>query len=130
MDYYKTILSDDTDYQYLEFLYYNCNIEKVDKIIDNIVKPTYCVEMPDSHKFIQNGFYGWNSQGSSIDNVILCTPQSHIFMLNNNLLYTGLTRMRKKCYHLGTLKSVNQAIGKKANLERNTFMQELLKTNV
>lgn len=70
------------------------------------------------------------SQGSSIDNVILCTPQSHIFMLNNNLLYTGLTRMRKKCYHLGTLKSVNQAIGKKANLERNTFMQELLKTNV
>ena len=70
------------------------------------------------------------SQGSNIDNVILCTPQSHIFMLNNNLLYTGLTRMRKKCYHLGTLKSVNQAIGKKANLERNTFMQELLKTNV
>ena len=102
----------------------------MDKIIDNIVKPTYCVEMPDSHKFIQNGFYGWNSQGSSIDNVILCTPQSHIFMLNNNLLYTGLTRMRKKCYHLGTLKSVNQAIGKKANLERNTFMQKLLKTNV
>lgn len=70
------------------------------------------------------------SQGSNIDNVILCTPQSHIFMLNNNLLYTGLTRMRKKCYHLGTLKSVNQAIGKKANLERNTFMQELLKANV
>ena len=67
------------------------------------------------------------SQGSSIDNVILCTPQSHIFMLNNNLLYTGLTRMKKKCYHLGTLKSVNQAISKKANLERNTFMQHLLK---
>ena len=70
------------------------------------------------------------SQGSSIDNVILCTPQSHIFMLNNNLLYTGLTRMKKKCYHLGTLKSVNQAISKKANLERNTFMQDLLKANV
>ena len=67
------------------------------------------------------------SQGSNIDNVILCTPQSHIFMLNNNLLYTGLTRMRKKCYHLGTLKSVNQAISKKANLERNTFTQNLLK---
>ena len=70
------------------------------------------------------------SQGSSIDNVILCTPQSHIFMLNNNLLYTGLTRMKKKCYHLGSLKSVNQAISKKANLERNTFMQDLLKANV
>lgn len=66
------------------------------------------------------------SQGSSIDNVILCTPQSHIFMLNSNLLYVGLTRMKKKCYHLGTLSSVNQAIGKKANLTRHTFMQQLL----
>ena len=66
------------------------------------------------------------SQGSSIDNVILCTPQSHIFMLNSNLLYVGLTRMRKKCYHLGALNSVNQAIGKKANLTRHTFMQQLL----
>lgn len=66
------------------------------------------------------------SQGSSIDNVILCTPQSHIFMLNSNLLYVGLTRMRKKCYHLGALTSVNQAIHKKANLTRHTFMQQLL----
>lgn len=66
------------------------------------------------------------SQGSSIDNVILCTPQSHIFMLNSNLLYVGLTRMRKRCFHLGTLSSVNQAIGKKANLTRHTFMQQLL----
>lgn len=66
------------------------------------------------------------SQGSSIDNVILCTPQSHIFMLNSNLLYVGLTRMKKRCYHLGTLSSVSQAIGKKANLTRHTFMQQLL----
>ena len=66
------------------------------------------------------------SQGSSIDNVILCTPQSHIFMLNSNLLYVGLTRMKKKCYHLGTLSSVNQAISKKANLTRHTFMQQLM----
>lgn len=66
------------------------------------------------------------SQGSSIDNVILCTPQTHIFMLNSNLLYVGLTRMRKKCFHLGTLASVNQAVHKKANLIRHTFMQDLL----
>lgn len=66
------------------------------------------------------------SQGSSVDNVILCTPQSHIFMLNSNLLYVGLTRMKKKCYHLGSLNSVNQAIHKKENLERHTFMKNLL----
>ena len=66
------------------------------------------------------------SQGSSIKVVILCTPQSHIFMLNSNLLYVGLTRMKEQCYHLGALTSVNQATGKKANLTRHTFMQQLL----
>lgn len=66
------------------------------------------------------------SQGSSVDNVILCTPRSHIFMLNSNLLYVGMTRMKKKCFHLGTLNSVNHAIRKKANLKRHTFMKNLL----
>lgn len=66
------------------------------------------------------------SQGGSFDNVILCTPQSHVFMLNSNILYVGLTRMRKKCYHLGALSTINQAVKKRQNLTRHTFMQELL----
>lgn len=68
------------------------------------------------------------SQGSGIKIVILCTPQSHTFMLNSNLLYVGLTRTKEKCYHLGTLQSINQAVNKKANLTRHTFMQYLLTT--
>lgn len=68
------------------------------------------------------------SQGSSIKIVILCTPQSHIYMLNSNLLYVGLTRMKESCYHLGALNSINQAVKKKANLTRHTYMQELLLT--
>ena len=68
------------------------------------------------------------SQGGGFKTVILCTPQSHIFMLNSNLLYVGLTRMKQKLYHLGSLQSVNQAVKKKANLTRHTFMQNLLKT--
>lgn len=70
------------------------------------------------------------SQGSSIDNVILCTPHSHFFMLNSNLIYVGLTRMRKTCYHLGTLDTINKAVYKKENLVRHTFMQRLLKSQV
>lgn len=69
------------------------------------------------------------SQGGGFKTVILCTPQSHIFMLNSNLLYVGLTRMKEKLYHLGSLQSVNQAVKKKANLTRHTFMQKLLKTS-
>ena len=68
------------------------------------------------------------SQGGGFKTVILCTPQSHIFMLNSNLLYVGLTRMKEKLYHLGSLQSINQAVKKKANLTRHTFMQNLLKT--
>lgn len=69
------------------------------------------------------------SQGGGFKTVILCTPQSHIFMLNSNLLYVGLTRMKEKLYHLGSLQSVNQAVKKKANLIRHTFMQNLLKNS-
>ena len=70
------------------------------------------------------------SQGGGFKTVILCTPQSHIFMLNSNLLYVGLTRMKEKLYHLGSLQSVNQAVKKKANLTRHTFMQNLLKNTI
>jgi len=70
------------------------------------------------------------SQGSSIDNVILCTPKSHFFMLNSNLIYVGLTRMRKTCFHLGELDTINKAVLKKENLTRHTFMQRLLKSEV
>ena len=69
------------------------------------------------------------SQGGGFKKVILCSPQSHIFMLNSNLLYVGLTRMKEKLYHLGSLQSVNQAVKKKANLTRHTFMQKLLKNS-
>lgn len=68
----------------------------------------------------------FKAQGGGFKTIILCTPQSHIFMLNSNLLYVGLTRMKEKCYHLGTLQSVNQAVKKKENLTRMTFMQKLL----
>ena len=70
------------------------------------------------------------SQGSASKIIILLTPQSHTFMLNSNLIYVGLTRMKEKCYHLGTLSSVNLAIKKKANLTRHTFMQEFLKNGI
>ena len=80
----------------------------------NMVKLGYAISIHKSH-------------GGGFKKVILCTPQSHIFMLNSNLLYVGLTRMKEKMYHLGSLQSVNQAVKKKANLTRHTFMQNLLK---
>ena len=68
----------------------------------------------------------FKAQGGGFKIVIFCTPQSDVYMLNSNLVYTGLTRMKEKLYHLGTLQTVNMAVKKKANLSRKTFMQNLL----
>lgn len=66
------------------------------------------------------------SQGSSIKVVLLITPAAHTYMLNSNLIYVGLTRMKERCFHFGDTTTVNRAIKKKANLSRNTFMQKML----
>lgn len=67
------------------------------------------------------------SQGSGIKNVIVCTPKADIFMLNSNLIYVALTRMKERCFHLGSVDTVNMAVKKKANLSRHTFTQGMLK---
>lgn len=67
------------------------------------------------------------SQGSGCDNVIILTPAAHTWMVNSNLLYVSCTRAKSKCYHIGSLITINSAVKKKANLKRTTFLQELLK---
>ena len=69
------------------------------------------------------------SQGGSADTVVLLTPSSHSYMLNSNLIYVGLTRMKKNLYHLGDSNAIKRSVKKKENLVRNTFMCHFLKKN-
>lgn len=66
------------------------------------------------------------SQGSSSRVIILLTPSLHTYMLNSNLIYVGLTRMKEKCFHLGNINTVNTSIKKKENFKRNTLLKTLL----
>lgn len=66
------------------------------------------------------------SQGDSSKVVILITASSHTFMLNSNIIYVGMTRMREKCYHIGDIKTVNRAVKIKANFDRKTSLKTLL----
>lgn len=66
------------------------------------------------------------SQGGSAPIVLLLTPSSHTYMLNSNLIYVGLTRMKVKLFHLGNKDTVNRAVKKKENYNRNTFMYDML----
>jgi exodeoxyribonuclease V alpha subunit len=67
------------------------------------------------------------SQGDASKQIICITPKSHNFMLNSNLLYVAGTRARERVYMLGNIITVNRAIKKKENLQRNTWLCDLLK---
>jgi exodeoxyribonuclease V alpha subunit len=51
-------------------------------------------------------------------------------MLNSNLLYVGLTRTKEKCFHLGNISTINKAIKKKENFNRQTFLKDMLAQNI
>lgn len=65
------------------------------------------------------------SQGDSAKVVILLTPNAHTYMLNSNLIYVGLTRMKEKCFHIGNAKTINRAIKIKENMNRKTWFHDL-----
>ncbi|EQB4340915.1 ATP-dependent DNA helicase [Clostridium botulinum] len=66
------------------------------------------------------------SQGSGVKNVILVTPVSHKWTLNKNLMYVGATRAKEKCYHIALPETINYALKQSAELQRNTFLKDLL----
>ena len=69
------------------------------------------------------------SQGGQFKVVILVTPKAHAFMLNSNLLYVGESRAKEKCYHLGEIRTVNNALKKKENFDRKTMLGTFLQVN-
>lgn len=69
------------------------------------------------------------SQGGQFKVVILVTPRSHTFMLNSNLLYVGISRAKEKCYHLGEIKTINNALKKKENFDRKTLLGSFLQAS-
>ena len=68
------------------------------------------------------------SQGSGVDAVIVIADKSHKFQLNANLLYTAVTRAKKALVILTQAETLNYAMKKIANLQRNTFLKDMLRT--
>lgn len=66
------------------------------------------------------------SQGDASKQIICIAPKSHNFMLNSNLLYVAGTRARERVYMIGNIITVNRAIKKKENLQRDTWLRDLL----
>jgi exodeoxyribonuclease V alpha subunit len=66
------------------------------------------------------------SQGAQYQVVIIITPRSHTYSLNANLLYVGISRAKKQCYHIGEIRTVEYALKKKENFQRHTMLQTFL----
>ena len=68
------------------------------------------------------------SQGSEFDVVIMPVDNTHLNMLQRNLIYTGMTRAKKKLIVIGQTDTLNSGIGNIKNLERHTRLKEKLQS--
>mgnify|MGYP001575058533 FL=1 len=65
------------------------------------------------------------SQGSEFDNVIIALHSSHGLMLQRNLLYTAITRAKKKCVLIGSVVAVRIATQRKPPQRRTRLFSYL-----
>ena len=70
---------------------------------------TYCLTMPETHLFVQNGIIGSNCQGSGFPYVITCVDSSAYVLLTREWLYTAITRAKRFCSLVGQPKAINAA---------------------
>lgn len=66
------------------------------------------------------------SQGSQSPVVIVVLDKSMKYQLNANLLYTAVSRAQEYLIVIGDAKTINFAMSKFTNMERRSFLQELL----
>ncbi|MBC5688085.1 AAA family ATPase [Mediterraneibacter sp. NSJ-55] len=109
------------DVKYLDYLYHNTSIQKV-KDIHTTIAQTYCIEMPKTHQFVQNGFSAWNCQGSGFRTVIGIIDKQHYTLLDNCMLYTLLTRAKTRCLLLAEPQAFMRCIRTNHNTSRQTWM--------
>lgn len=66
------------------------------------------------------------AQGSSAKAVIVLIDPMHGFMLSRNLLYVAVTRARERLTIVGNADTIRRGIGVEENMQRNTWLKEML----
>ena len=107
----------------LDRLINNNYIDKIDNII-NEEHETCCLTMPETHQFIQNGFVGTNCQGSGYKTIIGIVDNTHTILLDACLLYTLLTRAKKKALLLAEPSAFKKCIDNNKSIARQTWLKE------
>ena len=95
--------------------------------VEETESETMCVNVPDGHRFIQNGWVGWNCQGLEYDVVVMPLVESFAHQLQRNLFYTAITRARKKVILVGSHRAMVRAVNNNREDSRNTLFASRLK---
>lgn len=66
------------------------------------------------------------SQGSEYPIVVMPVSMTHFMMMQRNLIYTGITRSKKVCVVVGTMKALGYAMRNITVTKRNTMLKERL----
>lgn len=88
---------------------------------------TYCLTMPETNTFVQNGMRLKNCQGSGFHTVIAGFTMESYVLLNRELVYTALTRAKKKCVVVAEKRALKTAASKSGIAEKQTFLGSILK---
>lgn len=106
--------------------WHHTRIEKIEEVECS----SMCVEVPDGHRFLQNGFDGWNSQGSEYPAVVQVIHSTHFVMLQRNLIYTALTRARRLSVTVGNERGIQTAVRNNRIRLRNTRLATRLQEGI
>jgi exodeoxyribonuclease V alpha subunit len=106
-------------------------IEKINKDEKEIVVDFDFDRIPIPFSKLKQLIHSWcitlhKSQGSGAKCVIMILDKSHKFQLNANLFYTGGTRSKEKLFILSQAETINYAMRRNANMQRNTFLGNML----
>lgn len=109
--------------QCIEDNYYFDIVNSKNEILDKV--PMYDLEIEDDHSYSTPHFICHNSQGSEYSIVIIPLIKAHgTLLLQRNLLYTAITRAKKKVVLIGQTSAIEQAIKNDKIQMRNTLLAE------
>lgn len=109
-------------------------IDMIDDDAKDIIIDFGFGSVPISYDKLNQIIHAWcmtihKMQGSANKVIIVIADKSNKFTLNRNLLYTGASRVREFLIILSQAETINYALKKQANLQRNTFLMDMLINN-
>jgi hypothetical protein len=98
------------------------------KKIEMVDGASMCLEVPDGHKFLQNGFCHGNCQGSQFRIVVIAVDpeRGSSYVASREWVYTALSRTQGFCFTVGPWEVLVSWCSRQAITGRNTFFKELI----